>query len=200
MATKLWQKNYTLDSMMESFTVRKDYILDEDLVLSDIIGSASQAKGLVKMGILTEEEGKNILEGLDKIAKLRLNNDFPIERSDEDCHTAIEMFLTKEYGDTGKKIHTGRSRNDQVQTALRIYMREAALKISAASLSFASSLIEFAKKNEDVPMPGRTHMQIAMPSSVALWAMSFAEEIIEEAGMMMSFYSVLDQSPLGSAG
>ena len=199
MATKLWQKNYTLDSMMESFTVRKDYILDEDLVLSDIIGSASQAKGLVKMGILTEEEGKNILEGLDKIAKLRLNNDFPIERSDEDCHTAIEMFLTKEYGDTGKKIHTGRSRNDQVQTALRIYMREAALKISAASLSFASSLIEFAKKNEDVPMPGRTHMQIAMPSSVALWAMSFAEEIIEEAGMMMSFYSVLDQSPLGSA-
>lgn len=199
MATKLWQKNYTLDSMMESFTVRKDYILDEDLVLSDIIGSASQAKGLVKMGILTEEEGKNILEGLDKIAMLRLNNDFPIERSDEDCHTAIEMFLTKEYGDTGKKIHTGRSRNDQVQTALRIYMREAALKISAASLSFASSLIEFAKKNEDVPMPGRTHMQIAMPSSVALWAMSFAEEIIEEAGMMMSFYSVLDQSPLGSA-
>lgn len=199
MATKLWQKNYTLDSMMESFTVRKDYILDEDLVLSDIIGSASQAKGLVKMGILTEEEGKNILEGLDKIAKLRLNNDFPIERSDEDCHTAIEMFLTKEYGDTGKKIHTGRSRNDQVQTALRIYMREAALKISAASLSFATSLIEFAKKNEDVPMPGRTHMQIAMPSSVALWAMSFAEEIIEEAGMMMSFYSVLDQSPLGSA-
>lgn len=199
MATKLWQKNYTLDSMMESFTVRKDYILDEDLVLSDIIGSASQAKGLVKMSILTEEEGKNILEGLDKIAKLRLDNDFPIERSDEDCHTAIEMFLTKEYGDTGKKIHTGRSRNDQVQTALRIYMREAALKISAASLSFASSLIEFAKKNEDVPMPGRTHMQIAMPSSVALWAMSFAEEIIEEAGMMMSFYSVLDQSPLGSA-
>lgn len=199
MATKLWQKNYTLDSMMESFTVRKDYILDEDLVLSDIIGSASQAKGLVKMGILTEEEGKNILEGLDKIAKLRLDNAFPIERSDEDCHTAIEMFLTKEYGDTGKKIHTGRSRNDQVQTALRIYMREAALKISAASLSFASSLIEFAKKNEDVPMPGRTHMQIAMPSSVALWAMSFAEEIIEEAGMMMSFYSVLDQSPLGSA-
>ncbi len=199
MATKLWQKNYTLDSMMESFTVRKDYILDEDLVLSDIIGSASQAKGLVKMGILTEEEGENILDGLDKIAKLRLNNDFPIERSDEDCHTAIEMFLTKEYGDTGKKIHTGRSRNDQVQTALRIYMREAALKISAASLSFASSLIEFAKKNEDVPMPGRTHMQIAMPSSVALWAMSFAEEIIEEAGMMMSFYSVLDQSPLGSA-
>ena len=164
MATKLWQKNYTLDTMMESFTVRKDYILDEDLVLSDLIGSASQAKGLVKMGILTEEEGANLLEGLAKIAELRLNNDFPIERSDEDCHTAIEMFLTKEYGDAGKKIHTGRSRNDQVQTALRIYMREAALKLSSASLSFARSLIEFSKKNADVPMPGRTHMQIAMPS------------------------------------
>lgn len=199
MATKLWQKNYTLDSMMESFTVRRDYILDMDLILSDLIGSAAQAKGLVKMGILSEEEGKNLLEGLDKIAKLRQNNEFRIERSDEDCHTAIEMFLTEEYGDTGKKIHTGRSRNDQVQTALRIYMREAALKLSSASLSFAGALIRLAKANTDVPMPGRTHMQIAMPSSVALWAMSYAEEIIEEAGMLMSFYNVLDQSPLGSA-
>ena len=199
MATKLWQKNYTLDTMMESFTVRRDYLLDMDLLLSDLIGSASQAKGLVKMGILTEEEGKSILSGLDRIAVLRAEGNFKIDRSDEDCHTAIEMFLTKEYGDAGKKIHTGRSRNDQVQTALRVYMREAALKLADASLSFASSLIDFSERNVDVPMPGRTHMQIALPSSVALWAMGYAEEIIEESSMLMSFYNVLDQCPLGSA-
>ena len=199
MGTKLWQKNYTLDSMMEHFTVRNDYIYDEELVLSDVIGSMAQAKGLVKIGILTEEEGENLRKGLEEVAKLRKENSFPISLSDEDCHTAIEGYLTKIYGDAGKKIHTGRSRNDQVQTALRIYMREACLKLSSASSAFAHSLIELASKNVDTPMPGRTHMQIAMPSSVALWALSFAEEIIEESGMLLDLYRVLDQSPLGSA-
>ncbi len=199
MSTKLWQKNYTLDSMMESFTVGKDYILDKDLLLSDLIGSAAQAKGLMKIGILSEVEGEKLLSGMREIARKRQANDFIINKSDEDCHTAIESFLTENFGDIGKKIHTGRSRNDQVQTALRIYMREGALKLVDYALDFASSLISFSKKNDSVPMPGRTHMQIAMPSSVALWAMSFAEEILEEAGMLLSFYSVLDQSPLGSA-
>lgn len=199
MGTKLWQKNYTLDSMMERFTVGKDYILDEDLVLSDTIGSAAQAKGLVSMGILTEEEGNKLIDGLREIATLRKRDSFYIDRSDEDCHTAIEAYLTKKLGDSGKKIHTGRSRNDQVQTALRLFMREGALKVSDAALDFASSLISFSKRNEDVPMPGRTHMQIAMPSSVALWAMSYAEEILEEVYLLLSFYPVLDQSPLGSA-
>lgn len=199
MGTKLWQKNYTLDSMMEHFTVRNDYIYDEELVLSDVIGSMAQAKGLVKIGILTKEEGEKLKKGLEEVAKLRLANNFPISLSDEDCHTAIEGYLTKIYGDAGKKIHTGRSRNDQVQTALRIYMREACLKLSSASTSFAHSLIDLASKNVDTPMPGRTHMQIAMPSSVALWALSFAEEMIEESEMLLDLYRVLDQSPLGSA-
>ena len=199
MGDKLWQKNYTLDSMMERFTVGKDYVLDENLVLSDLIGSAAQAKGLRKIGILEEDETEKILATLDEIAMLRKENSFEILQSDEDCHTAIESYLTNKLGDIGKKIHTGRSRNDQVQTALRLFMREGALKLSDASLSFASSLISFSEKNTDVPMPGRTHMQIAMPSSVALWAMSFSEEILEESSMLLSFYSVLDQSPLGSA-
>ncbi len=184
---------------MEHFTVRKDYINDEELVLSDLIGSGAQAKGLERIGILTHEECSLLMKGLDEIAVLRKKDDFPITVSDEDCHTAIEGYLTARFGDAGKKIHTGRSRNDQVQTALRIYMREAALKLSSATLSAASSLICLAEKNKDVPMPGRTHMQIAMPSSVALWALSFAEELVEEAGMLMSLYDVLDQSPLGSA-
>ena len=196
---KLWQKNYTLDSMMEHFTVRNDYIYDEELVVSDAIGSAAHAKGLNKIGILSDEECRKLLAGLDRIVQLRQSDSFPITVSDEDCHTAIEGFLTNELGDTGKKIHTGRSRNDQVQTALRIYMREAALKLSSASLGLSASLIKLAEQNKDVPMPGRTHMQIAMPSSVALWALSFAEEILEETGMLLSLYDVIDQSPLGSA-
>ena len=111
---KLWQKNYTLDSMMEHFTVRNDYIYDKDLVLSDLIGSAAHAKGLERISILTEKELSDLLEGLSRIAELRKNDEFVITAADEDCHTAIEGFLTREYGDTGKKIHTGRSRNDQV--------------------------------------------------------------------------------------
>ena len=196
---KLWQKNYTLDSMMEHFTVRNDYINDEELVLSDLIGSAAQAKGLERIGILNHDEAQSLLKGLEEIAQLRKKDAFPITVSDEDCHTAIEGYLTKQYGDAGKKIHTGRSRNDQVQTALRIYMREASLKLSAEVLAAAEALIELGEANKDVPMPGRTHMQIAMPSSVALWALSFAEELLEETGMLLDLYRVLDQSPLGSA-
>ena len=196
---KLWQKNYTLDSMMEHFTVRNDYINDEELVLSDLIGSAAQAKGLERIGILNHDEAQSLLKGLGEIAQLRKKDAFPITVSDEDCHTAIEGYLTKQYGDAGKKIHTGRSRNDQVQTALRIYMREASLKLSAEVLAAAEALIELGEANKDVPMPGRTHMQIAMPSSVALWALSFAEELLEETGMLLDLYRVLDQSPLGSA-
>ena len=196
---KLWQKNYTLDSMMEHFTVRNDYINDEELVLSDLIGSAAHARGLERIGILSTEECKALLEGLEEIAKLRKENSFPITVSDEDCHTAIEGYLTEKVGEAGKKIHTGRSRNDQVQTALRVYMREALLKLSEATLEASSSLIELAQKNKDVPMPGRTHMQIAMPSSVALWSLSFAEEFLEEIGMLLSLYDVMNQSPLGSA-
>ena len=196
---KLWEKNYTLDSMMEHFTVRNDYIYDEELVIADAIGSAAHAEGLRKIGILTDKEKDDLFRGLGEIVSLRLSDSFPITISDEDCHTAIEGYLTEHYGECGKKIHTGRSRNDQVQTALRIYMREALLVLARSSLSFASSLISLAEKNEDVPMPGRTHMQIAMPSSVALWALSFAEEILEESGMLLSLYNVMNQSPLGSA-
>ena len=196
---KLWEKNYSLDSMMESFTVRNDYILDEELVLSDVLGSAAQAKGLGRIGILSEKEVADLLEGLREIAGARLRDEFPITLSDEDCHTAIEGWLTRKLGDTGKKIHTGRSRNDQVQTALRLYMREASLKLCSEALSFARSLITLAGENQDVPMPGRTHMQIAMPSSVALWALSFAEELLDESAMLLDLYKVLNQSPLGSA-
>ena len=196
---KLWQKNYTLDSLMQHFTVRNDYILDENLVISDCLASIAHARGLERIGILKKDELLKLEEGLRKIINLRLDNNFPIKEEDEDCHTAIEGYLTSLYGDIGKKIHTGRSRNDQVQTALRVYMREASLLIAKEALSFSISLLQFASRYEFVPMPGRTHMQIAMPSSVGLWASSFAEEIIDESLYLLDLYKILDQSPLGSA-
>ena len=199
MATKLWQKNYTLDLLMERFTVRNDYVLDMDLVLSDLVGSAAHMRGLGKIGILTDEEVRILDEGLRKLALKRKEGTFVIKPSDEDCHTAIEGYLTEFYGDVGKKIHTGRSRNDQVQTAIRIFLRQAVLRLSDSVCSLISSMIDFSKKNVLVPMPGRTHMQKAMPSSVALWMMSYAEELMDEVIMAEGLYDIFDQSPLGSA-
>lgn len=199
MAKKLWQKNYQVDSMLESFTVRNDYILDQDLVLSDAFASIAHAMGLNKIGIISDEELFKLSKGLKEIIALRRQGNFKITLFDEDCHTAIEGYLTEHYGDVGKKIHTGRSRNDQVQTALRLFMREALVKTVDSALDVADRLIAFAERNADVPMPGRTHMQIAMPSSVALWALSFAEEMLDTIFMSSALYDVLDQSPLGSA-
>lgn len=199
MAKKLWQKNYQVDSMLESFTVRNDYILDQDLVLSDAFASIAHAMGLNKIGIISDEELFKLSKGLKEIIELRRQGNFKITLSDEDCHTAIEGYLTEHYGDVGKKIHTGRSRNDQVQTALRLFMREALVKTVDSALDVADRLIAFAERNADVPMPGRTHMQIAMPSSVALWALSFTEEMLDTLSMSSALYDVLDQSPLGSA-
>ena len=196
---KLWQKNYSLDLLMQHFTVRNDYILDQELLISDVVASNAHAMMLNKIGILTAKELEELREGLKEIIEQKLTTGFEIKEEDEDCHTAIEGYLSKRFGETGKRIHTGRSRNDQVQTALRLYMREASIKIANETLSFALELLAFAKRYEFVPMPGRTHMQLAMPSSVGLWSVSFAEELIDEVKILLNVNELLDQSPLGSA-
>lgn len=197
--SKLWQKDYSLDSLMEEFTVSKDYILDQQLVIADALASIAHARGLELIGLLDEEDLSSLEEGLQEVIRLRQKDAFPITKSDEDCHTAIEGFLTDRIGEAGKRIHTGRSRNDQVQTALRLWMREFSLKLCRETGTLAKNLLLFAKRYEFVPMPGRTHMQIAMPSSVGLWAASFAEELYDEAQHLMQLSWTLDQSPLGSA-
>ena len=196
---RLWQKNYSLDSLMQSFTVRNDYILDRDLVLSDVVSSYAHAKGLEKIGILTESETALLRKGLEEIASLQKEGHFEIKAEDEDCHTAIEGYLTSCCGEVGKKIHTGRSRNDQVETALRVYMREGVLKIGEEACAFALELLSSARKHEMVPMPGRTHTQLAMPSSLGLWFSSFACQLVDECRLLMGVYGILDQCPLGSA-
>ena len=196
---RLWQKDYSLDELMQHFTVRNDYILDRKLVCSDVLGSLAHARGLERIGVLTAQELALLQRGLEEILELQQKGDFAIREEDEDCHTAIEGYLCAHCGDVGKKIHTGRSRNDQVQTALRIYMREACLKLTRLGISFARALLERAAEYEMVPMPGRTHTQLAMPSSLGLWFSSYAAELYDECIHLSGIYHILDQCPLGSA-
>ena len=196
---KLWQKAYTLDSLMEEFSVSSDYLLDQELVIADALASIAHARTLEKLSLLSEAELSLVEEGLREIILLRQEERFVIRREDEDCHTAIEAYLTEEKGEVGKKVHTGRSRNDQVQTALRLWMREFATRLACQTLSLCDRLFAFAEDHAKIPMPGRTHMQIAMPSSVGLWAASFAEQLLDSVRRLVDLDVILDQSPLGSA-
>ena len=196
---KLWQKNYELDSVVERYTVGIDYILDNSLVMSDCLSSIAHAKMLSSIKILSYEEFDRLRHGLVEIMEKWTEGEFEIKLSDEDCHTAIENYLTEKLGEAGKKIHTGRSRNDQVLTATRFFTRSKILKITEALSFLIGNLIRMAEKYSDVPMPGRTHMQIAMPSSVGLWAGAFAEELADCQRILEAAYHINNQSPLGAA-
>jgi len=196
---KLWDKGYAVDAVIERFTVANDWELDRFLVAADAAASMAHARMLGSIGILTAEEERQLVDGLKRIIDLSEKGDFPLSREHEDCHTAIEAYLTETCGDAGKKIHTGRSRNDQVQTALRVWMRSALLAIVEAAGSLTAAVTAFARKYADTPMPGRTHMQIAMPSSIGLWAGAYAEELEDETGHLLAIARLIDQSPLGSA-
>lgn len=197
--SKIWAKDYELDSLIEEFTVGNDYILDLDILEFDCIASKAHGKMLSTIGILTEEEYLKLEKELDNIIADVKKGDFVINRCDEDGHTAIEARLTEKLGEIGKKIHTGRSRNDQVITATRLYSKHQVKKSIESALNLISSLLDMAKENMDVPMVGRTHMQTAMPSSVGLWCGAFAEELIDSVKMLEAVLNIIDQNPLGSA-
>lgn len=200
MNTKLWQSASTqLHPLVEKYTVGNDYKLDKRLLPFDVQASKAHAKGLAKIGILTEEELASLIDGLDEILKLHEEGDFVIEQSDEDCHTAIENYLVNKLGDIGKKIHTGRSRNDQVLVATRLYTRKKLKQISSETIKLEKVFLDFAKKYEFVPMPGYTHTRRAMPSSVGHWAASYVEELINNHMLLESAYKLNDQNPMGAA-
>jgi argininosuccinate lyase len=196
---KLWQKDYNLNRLIEQFTVGDDNILDLVIVPADCIASIAHATMLSSIGFLTEKELSALKKELITIIELWQKGDFNISISDEDCHTAIENHLTEKCGEAGKKIHTGRSRNDQVIAALRLYGREALLVLQKDCLNLVARLLDCAQKHEFDPMPGRTHMQAAMPSSVGLWAGAFAEELIDDMLLLETAYRLNNMSPLGSA-
>lgn len=196
---KLWFKNYDLNELLEKFTVGNDYILDKNLVVSDCLCSIAHIHMLSEIGVLTKAEFKALKAALLEIIKLDREGKFEIKLSDEDCHTAIEGYLTAKLGEAGKKVHTGRSRNDQVLTATRFYAKTRILQIMDKALDLVDSLTAFAEKYKNVPMPGRTHMQIAMPSSVGLWGAAFAEELLDDIAFLKAAYDLNNRCPLGSA-
>ncbi len=197
--SKLWHKDYDLNELVEKFTVGEDYLLDRRLIVSDCVASAAHAAMLGSIGILSGGEVQDLTRELVALIGLFRGGKFGIARSDEDCHTAIENFLTEKLGDAGKKIHTGRSRNDQVIAALRLFTRDYLFSFMESLLALARGLVRFAAAHELVPMPGRTHMQIAMPSSVGLWAGAYAEELTDDAALVETAFRLNDSCPLGSA-
>lgn len=202
--SKLWQKSTTdtqsqTAKKVEAFTVGNDYKLDQVLVPYDVKASKVHASALQKAGILTNDELQKLHSGLDEILETWKKGEFEITVQDEDMHTAIENFLVEKLGDLGKKIHTGRSRNDQVLTAMRLYEKDMLENILEKTSGCITLLKELGEAGKNVPMPGYTHTRKAMLSSVALWAGGFAEMLQMQIDASAGVKSLIDRSPLGTA-
>ncbi|MFA6304566.1 MAG: argininosuccinate lyase [Patescibacteria group bacterium] len=197
---KIWQSKSTkIHPLVEKYTVGNDYILDMRLLPFDVEASLAHATALAKLKILTPDELKKLTIGLKEILKLHAAGKFTIKMEDEDCHTAIENYLIAKLGPLGKKIHTGRSRNDQVLVATRLYTRKKLNQVSAEMIKLEKVFLNFAKKYQFVPMPGYTHTRRAMPSSVGHWAAAYFEELTNDYQLLQSAYNLNDQNPLGAA-
>ena len=198
-ASTLWAKDLPLDVAVHRFTVGEDPDTDLALVPFDALGSAAHAKMLAATGLLAPADAAALIRGLHRIANLARQNAFPIPPHLEDCHTAIEADLTRTLGVVGGRIHLGRSRNDQVILALRLYLRDALLRLGLRVSDLATAFLAFARTHQDVPLPGYTHLRRAMPSTFGMWATAFAEGLLEELEALQSVYQRLDRCPLGSA-
>jgi argininosuccinate lyase len=197
---KIWnKKTNTTNSPIDAFLSGEDVALDQELFLYDIEASIAHAEELRAIKILSAEELKKIVAALKKLAKLFTTNKFKLTNKYEDCHSAIEDFLTKKLGDLGKKIHTGRSRNDQVLVAMRLYARDHLEQIQGLNLKIAKTFLLQASKYSDDPMPGYTHLQRAMPSTWGLWFSAFAESFLDNAELLVTTKSWMNLNPLGTA-
>jgi len=196
---KLWEKGYTTDNVVEKFTVGNDRILDLKLAKHDINGNVAHVKMLHKIGILNQTELTDILKGLEEIQQTIDDGTFVIEESFEDVHSKIEFELVKKIGEAGKKIHTARSRNDQVLVDLHLYTKEEIGVIKELILQLFNTLMELSEKHKSVLIPGYTHLQVAMPSSFGLWFSAYAESLIDDVIMLNAAFKIANQNPLGSA-
>jgi|TARA_R110000796_G_scaffold18693_1_gene56560 argininosuccinate lyase len=196
---KLWDKGFSTDKKIDHFTVGNDRELDLLLAKYDVIASKAHAKMLGKIGLLTLKETDSLVTELDKIAKTIEEGTFTIEDSFEDMHSKIEFLLTLRLGDAGKKIHTARSRNDQVLVAMHLYLKNELTEIKDQTKDLFHLLLNLADKHKKVMLPGYTHLQIAMPSSFGLWFSAYAESLVDDLYFVDAAYKVADQNPLGSA-
>jgi argininosuccinate lyase len=193
----------TIDDEILAFTAGKDIVLDLQLVEADCIGSAAHAIMLSKMPVdppvLTEAEAAQVCAELARIREAGAKGEFVIRPEDQDVHLAVERTLTETLGDVGKKIHTGRSRNDQVAVDLRLFAKSQLLELMSEASDLAEALTDFGEKHVSVPMVGRTHMQPAMPSSVGVWATAYAEAVLEDLEGLRHGYALNNRCPLGAA-
>lgn len=196
---KLWQKNTSSKQEVEQFTVGKDPEFDLLLAPYDVLGSMAHAAMLETIGLLTGEENKILQQGLKEIYEEIKQGEFAIEPGVEDVHSQVELLLTQRFGEVGKKLHSGRSRNDQVLVDLKLFYRDALRAIFEEANSLAEQLIQLAEAHKDDLMPGYTHTQLAMPSSFGLWFASFAEGLSEDLGLLQVAYDLSNKNPLGSA-
>ena len=197
---KIWNKNIkTTNASIDTFLSGEDIILDQELFLYDIEASIAHAEELKAVDILNASELKKMVTALKKLAKLFSINKFKLTKKYEDCHSAIEEFLIKELGDLGKKIHTGRSRNDQVLVAMRLYTRDHLDEIQTLNLKIAKAFLDKASQHSSDIMPGYTHMQRAVPSTWGLWFGAFAESFIDNAELLQNTQSWMNINPLGAA-
>lgn len=196
---KLWSKGFEPDKMIEQFTVGNDRELDLRLARYDVQGSMAHIRMLESIGLLKSDELEVLLKALGEIAEVIERGEFRIEDGVEDVHSQVEFMLTSRLGDTGKKIHSGRSRNDQVLVDLKLFMRSE-LKLTAESVRHLfDRLQELSELHKDKLMPGYTHLQVAMPSSFGLWFGAYAESLVDDMQMLVAAYNVANQNPLGSA-
>jgi len=196
---KLWEKNISVDQEIERFTIGKDAEMDLYLAKYDVIGSIAHCIMLESIGLLTPEELAQILNELKKIHAIVENGQFIIEEGVEDVHSQVELLLTRVLGDTGKKIHSGRSRNDQVLLDMKLFTRSAIYELFQAITNLFDILISQSERYKKVLMPGYTHLQIAMPSSFGLWFGAYAESLVDDLQVLLSAFRVCNRNPLGSA-
>jgi len=196
---KLWNKKDLLNKKIEKFTIGEDRINDLYLAKYDVIASLAHAKMLKKVSIINSKELKALEYELIKIKKDIKDGKFEIENKFEDVHSKIESILTEKLGEAGKKIHTGRSRNDQVLVATQLYLKDEINKIKSLTKELFNVLIDLSKKNKDHLLPGYTHLQVAMPSSFGLWFSAYAESLIDDVMYLNTAFKINDQNPLGSA-
>lgn len=195
---KLWQKNYDVDKLIEQFTVGNDTHLDLLLARYDVLGSIAHATMLESIGLLTGAELTSLKKELQSILQSIEDGKFVIETGVEDVHSQIELLLTKKLGDVGKKIHSGRSRNDQVLLDIKLFSRNEIMEIVSASKELFDLLIGLSEKHKDKLLPGYTHSQIAMPSSFGLWFSAYAESLVDDLTFLYAAYKQVNKNPLGS--
>ena len=199
MAQKLWEKNVQVDQEVDTFTVGKDREMDLYLAKYDVLGSMAHITMLESIGLLTKEELTVLLAELKNIYAVADSGQFVIEEGVEDVHSQVELMLTRRLGDTGKKIHSGRSRNDQVLLDLKLFTRAQLQEVVELVSGLFEVVISQSNRYKDVLLPGYTHLQIAMPSSFGLWFGAYAESLADDLQMMQAAYKVCNRNPLGSA-